>query len=95
MRVANSASAIISRLTGDDLVVRPMPASGLLMPGANDAIVTGDGIVVVDSKDNPLYFITTAGLVIGRSEHILRDSELAAATLHRAKAEAAKATASP
>lgn len=77
MRVAQSAGGLLSKLQGDDLVVRPMPAAGLLMPGANDAVVTPDGVVVVDESEHPLYFITTSGLVIGRVEHILRDGKAA------------------
>lgn len=86
MRIAQSAGQSLSRLQGEDLVVRPMPAAGLLMPGANDAVVTPDGVLVVDESEHPLYFITTSGLVIGRVEHILRDGK-AAQQLQAAQAQ--------
>jgi hypothetical protein len=68
MQIANSAAGLLSRLQGDDLMVCAMPAEGLRLPGANDAVVTPDGIVVVDSDGTtPLFFITSAGQVIGRA----------------------------
>jgi hypothetical protein len=76
MRVAQSAAKLIGALQGDDLVIRPMPAGGLLMPGHIDAVVTPDGIVVVDG-DVALYFVTASGLVIGKAAHILRDGRAA------------------
>jgi hypothetical protein len=79
VEVAQSASAILSRLEGDDLVIRSLPGSGLLMPGKNTAIVTGDGLVIVDENHDPLYFITPSGLVIGKLSDIYRDSLAAAA----------------
>jgi hypothetical protein len=91
MRIAQSAGQALSRLEGDDLVVRPMPAAGLLMPGANDAVVTPDGVLVVDESEQPLYFITTSGLVIGRAEHILRDGRGAQRVQQAGSAQAAGA----
>lgn len=77
MRVASSANKMIAGLVGDDLVIRPMPASGLYMPGETDAVLTPDGVIVVDGADHPLYFITASGYVIGRAANILRDGRAA------------------
>jgi len=83
MRVVQSAPAMIAGLQGEDLVIRPMPGSGLLLPGSTDAVVTPDGIIIVDESDNPLYFITASGYVIGRTQHVYRDSMAASEELKK------------
>lgn len=89
MRVVQSAPAMFAQLQGEDLVIRPMPAAGLLMPGATDAVVTPDGVMIVDGAEHPLYFVTPSGMVIGRTEHIFRDQAAASAEMQKQQRAAA------
>ena len=75
MQVVPSAHQLVAQLQAEDLVVRPMPAAGIMIPGARDAVVTGDGIVIVDEGGKPLYFVTNSGLVIGSAANIFRDGK--------------------